>query len=182
MWLSTLQPKEEGCLNTLRQPFLFNFSYPTLLNATMNVTIKTKVPGNYRTVIQQFDRQLFEALAPPVAKMEIVEFTGSKKGDRVHIRFVSPFKVEWISEITEDQITESKAWFTDEGVQLPWPLRYWKHQHIVEKVDEKTSVIIDDITFRGPNWLISLFLYPGILFGFLPRKRIYKNYFSSKQT
>jgi len=33
-----------------------------------------------------FDRQLFEALKPPVGEMEIKEFTGSQKGDKVHIQ------------------------------------------------------------------------------------------------
>ena len=125
----------------------------------------------------RFDRDLFEALAPRQPKMEIVEFTGSKKGDRVHIRFLQPLKVDWVSVITEDEINDAEAYFIDEGVQLPFPLNFWKHQHIVRKITEDTSCIIDDITFRGPNALMTLLLYPAIYLGFYPRKRIYRRYF-----
>ena len=109
--------------------------------------------------------------------MEIVEFTGSRKGDTVHIRFLSPVKVEWVSRITEDAENKTEAYFVDEGVQLPFPLSFWKHKHIVRKITEDTSCIIDDITFKGPNGLVTLLLYPAIFLGFYPRKKIYKAYF-----
>lgn len=143
----------------------------------MNIQLKTKVKGNYREVMRKFDRDLFEALKPSVGEMEIVEFTGSKKGDQVHLRFLSPIKAEWISVITEDGVNEREAYFIDEGVKLPFPLKYWKHKHIVRKIDEKTSYIIDDMTFEGANKMISFLLYPAIYGGFYPRKKIYQAYF-----
>ncbi|MCB0585740.1 MAG: cyclase [Phaeodactylibacter sp.] len=143
----------------------------------MNIKIQTNVKGNYREILARFDRALFEALAPRQPKMEIVEFTGSKKGDRVHIRFLQPLKVDWVSVITEDEISNAEAYFIDEGVQLPFPLTFWRHQHIVRKITDDTSCIIDDITFRGPNVLVTLLLYPAIYLGFYPRKKIYRRYF-----
>jgi len=143
----------------------------------MNIKLKTRVKGNYREIMARFDRSLFEALAPRHGAMEIVEFTGSQKGDRVHIRFLKPLKADWVSVITEDHINEQEAYFTDEGVQLPYPLSFWKHNHIVRKITEGTSEIIDDITFRGANALVTLLLYPFIFLGFYPRKRIYRHYF-----
>lgn len=143
----------------------------------MNVTLRAPVKGNYKKVMAAFDRELFEALKPPQGEMEIVEFTGSKKGDRVHMKFISPIKAEWISNITEDGENEKEAWFVDEGVTLPWPLKTWKHKHIVEKVDEENSVIIDDMTFTGRNGLLTLLLYPAIFIAFYPRKKIYVAYF-----
>ena len=143
----------------------------------MTIQFKTLVKGNYKTVMQQFDRKLFEALKPAVGEMEIVEFTGSKKGDRVHIRFLSPVKAEWISLITEDGENEEEAWFVDEGKKLPFPLAYWRHQHIVKKATEDTCWIIDDIEFKGKNPLLTAILYPGIYAGFAPRKKIYQKYF-----
>lgn len=128
--------------------------------------------------MEAFDRRLFEALKPSVGKMEIVEFTGSKKGDRVHMQFISPVKAEWISDIVEDEVNDTSAWFVDVGVKLPWPLASWRHQHIVEMIDENNSMIIDDITYTGTNFLFTLFLYPALFFGFYPRKKIYKAYFS----
>ena len=143
----------------------------------MNVTLKTPVKGNYKKLISAFDRNLFEALKPPAGVMEIVEFTGSRKGDKVHIRFIKPIKADWISDIVDDQITDDKAWFVDVGTMLPWPLASWTHRHIVEKIDENNSIVIDDMTFTGKNFLFTLLLYPFIFIGFYPRKRIYKQYF-----
>lgn len=111
--------------------------------------------------------------------MEIVAFTGSQKGDTVHIRFVSPIQADWVSKITEHGSNEKEAWFVDEGVQLPFPLGYWKHRHLVRKLTDDTSCIIDDITFRGTNRFLSLLLYPAIYLGFYPRKKIYRRYFGA---
>jgi len=143
----------------------------------MTIVLRTPVKGNYLNVIKAFDKKLFEALKPSVGELEIVKFTGSQKGDIVHIQFLKPIKAEWISEIVEDEITEDKAWFIDEGKLLPWPLASWRHQHIVEKIDENNSMVVDHMTFLGGNFFMTLLLYPAIFFGFYPRKRIYKKFF-----
>jgi ligand-binding SRPBCC domain-containing protein len=109
-----------------------------------------------------------------------VTFTGSKKGDKVHLRFLSPIKAEWISEITEDGENEKEAYFIDEGVKLPFPLSSWKHKHVVRKITENSSYIIDDMTFEGINSFFTLFLYPALYIAFYPRKSIYKSYFKAK--
>ena len=145
----------------------------------MNVTLQSKVKGNYKEVMAAFDRKLFEALKPPVGKMEIVTFTGSEKGDKVHLRFLKPFKAEWISDIVEHGATEQEAWFVDVGTTVPWPLKTWKHKHIVRKVDEQTSIIIDDMSFTGKNTILSLILVPAIFLAFFPRKSVYKRYFEA---
>ena len=143
----------------------------------MNLKLKASVKGNYKNVMAAFDRHLFEALKPPFGKMEIVAFTGSKKGDKVHLKFHSPIKAEWISEITEDEVTNEMASFVDVGIKLPWPLATWKHQHIVEKIDTENSMIIDYITFTASNKVLTLIMFPAIFLGFYPRKKVYKDYF-----
>lgn len=143
----------------------------------MNIRLKTKVDGNYKLVMEQFDRKLFEALKPKHGKMEIVKFTGSKKGDIVHLKFLSPIKTEWISEIVEDGENEKEAFFIDEGIQLPFPISFWKHQHIVQKLTDDSSYIIDDMTFKGVNSLFTLLLYPILYIAFYPRKKVYQSYF-----
>ena len=146
----------------------------------MHIQLKTKVSGNYRDIMRRFDRDLFEALKPKGAKMEIVAFTGSEKGDKVHLRFLSPIKAEWISHITEHGANDEEAYFIDEGVTLPFPLSYWRHKHIVRKITDDTSWIIDDMTFKGKNFLLTLLLYPAIFLGFYPRKKIYRGYFGGR--
>ena len=63
----------------------------------MKIKIKTEVEGNYRNIAAGFDLQLFEYLVPPFTKVKIKEFTGSKKGDRVHVQFIFPtFELSYI--------------------------------------------------------------------------------------
>jgi len=143
----------------------------------MRIKLNTQVQGHYLEVMKRFDRKLFEALLPPVGKTEIVDFTGSETGDKVHLRFITPFKAEWISDITEHGQNEEEAWFVDEGRVLPFGLTYWKHRHIVRKIDDNTSEIIDDITYKASNSLFSLVMYPGLYLSFYPRKPIYRKYF-----
>jgi len=142
-----------------------------------NIILKTKVQGNYLDVMNRFDRDLFEALKPKVGRMDIVKFTGSQKGDVVHLRFLSPIRAEWISEIIDDGADDHEAYFTDIGIQLPYPLKFWKHIHKVQKISHDTSYIIDDMTFQGPNKLITWLLYPALYLAFYPRKWVYRSYF-----
>ena len=146
----------------------------------MNFRLKTRVNGYYEDVMRLFDQELFEALLPKFGRVKIVAFTGSKTGDRVHLRFLSPVRFDWISDITEDGKDHEKAWFVDEGRKLPPGLSFWRHKHIVRRIDDQHSEIIDDITFKGTNPLLTVGLYPAIVIGFLPRKKVYKNYFKRK--
>lgn len=143
----------------------------------MKLFFKTRVQGHYESIMKRFDRDLFEALSPKSAKMEIVEFTGSEKGDRVHVRFTFPIKADWKSDIVEHGSNEKEAWFVDVGTTMPFGLALWHHRHVARYVDETTCEIVDDITFKGKNWLLSLMLYPIFYLGFSPRAGVYKSYF-----
>lgn len=162
---------------------LKRFNHPAcfIVVESMNITLKAVVKGNYKDVMASFDRNLFEALKPSRGEIEIVKFTGSKKGDTVHLRFVKPIRAEWISKIIEDGQNTNRAWFIDRGIKLPWPLATWTHEHIVEKIDEDYSIIIDDMTFTGKNGLLTLVLYPIIYLGFYPRKKVYQSYFGNRE-
>lgn len=143
----------------------------------MKLKLETQVVGNYKEVMQAFDLKLFEVLKPPIGKMEVVEFTGSKKGDKVHLRFISPMKAEWVSDIVEDGVTDSLAYFVDVGVKLPWPLATWQHRHVVKRIDDDHSLIVDDITYTASNGLLTLLMYPALYISFFPRKSVYRSYF-----
>jgi ligand-binding SRPBCC domain-containing protein len=156
---------------------LIEQSAPFISLAHMRFVIQTPVQGNFKAVMTKFDRQLFEALAPKYGKMEIVAFTGSKKGDHVHIRFIQPFKADWISEIVEDYEDSRQSYFIDIGTKLPFGLEFWRHKHCVKHLDDHHAVISDDITFHAKNKLMTVFLYPFLYLAFYPRKSIYKKYF-----
>jgi len=143
----------------------------------MKLRLTAEVDGHYQEVMAKFDRKLFEALKPRYGQMEVEEFTGSKKGDVVRLRFITPIKAIWISDIVEHGSDDYQAYFIDEGRKLPFPLKYWRHKHIVKKVSESRSLIIDDMTFEGHNLLLTLFLYPALYVAFYPRKKVYRKYF-----
>ena len=145
----------------------------------MHIRLETEVDGYYLDVMEGFDLDLFEALKPKVGKMEVVKFTGSKKGDIVSIQFLSPVKAKWVSAITEDGADEQQAYFIDEGIELPFPLKYWQHKHIVKKKTNSKSIIIDDITYKASNGLFTLCMYPALFMSFYPRKKVYKSYFKN---
>lgn len=146
----------------------------------MRFVLRTQVDGHYKEVMNRFDLDLFEALKPKGAKMEIVQFTGSETGDTVELRFLFPLKARWLSKITDHGSDDNQAYFIDEGAVLPFPLRDWKHKHIVEKHSDTQSIIIDDISFSSGYKLIDLLIYLPLLLSFYPRKGVYKKYFAQK--
>jgi ligand-binding SRPBCC domain-containing protein len=145
----------------------------------MNIRFETEVDGYYTAVMHRFDRRLFEALAPPLVPLEILNFTGSKTGDLVHLKFGGPIYTEWISKIIDHGCDEESAFFIDQGTKLPFPLKTWHHRHIVEKIAPNKSKIIDDIDFESYNPVLTALLYPLLYLSFKPRSKIYRDYFST---
>ena len=138
----------------------------------MNITLRSKVNADLKTVYSRFDANLFRYLLPPGA--QLIKFGGSQKGDIVHLKL--PLAGEWISEITEDGQTEDYYYFIDKGRTLPFPLKTWTHKHGLYR-SEKGTIIEDNMTFSTGNVILDLLLYPVLLFSFLPRVWQYKNYF-----
>lgn len=144
----------------------------------MRITIKTKVPQDYRKVFQAFDINLFMKLKPPLIGLNVLRFDGCRKDDEVHVEInILGFRQKWISLITEQQSNENKIYFIDEGVLLPKPLKYWKHTHKIEKSID-SSIIIDDICYKSGNKIVDILLFPAFFMQFFYRKPVYKSYFS----
>jgi ligand-binding SRPBCC domain-containing protein len=143
----------------------------------MNIKISTKVNQSLLKVWEGFNLELFSKLAPPFPPVEVKEFGGCLKGDKVHLElnFIL-FKQDWISDIVEQNRTESEIYFIDEGTKLPFFLRYWKHKHRLVKENEGT-IIIDDITFKTPTILTDYLFYPLMYLQFFYRKPIYRKVF-----
>jgi ligand-binding SRPBCC domain-containing protein len=150
-------------------------------NKVYRIRLSCEVPGYYKEVMDAFDRKLFEALAPAYPPMEVERFTGSKTGDEVTLTFKGPLPMKWVSMITDHGSDSEKAFFIDRGVVLPFGLTYWKHHHIVEKIDAHHSRIIDDMFFSGKNKWRGALLYPALYLAFSARKPKYLKYFRSKR-
>lgn len=144
----------------------------------MRLTVNTKVKGNYKFVMSKFDESLFTKLNPPFPPVKLKRFDGSKKDDQVilELNFIF-FKQNWESLIIYDEITENHALFIDEGIKLPFFLKYWQHHHYVINDDESQSIIKDQITYRTWNKITDWLLIPVFYLQFLYRRPIYKKYF-----
>ena len=140
----------------------------------MNITLRSKVIGDLEVITNRFDADLFRYLLPPGA--QLIEFGGSKKGDIVHLKL--PLAGEWISEITEHKVLENMSSFIDEGRKLPFPLKKWKHKHILHR-SGKNTIIEDNMTFSTGCIITDMLFYPVLLAAVLPRIWQYKSYFNS---
>ncbi len=147
----------------------------------MHLKISTVVESNHLKVKEGFDEELFLKLNPPFPPVKLTKFDGCIKGGQVilELNFIL-FKQRWVSDITYDHTDEKIFEFIDEGVELPFFLKEWKHHHIVNRIDSKKSQIVDDINFKAPFWIMSLLLYPALYLQFLYRKPIYKKLFKNK--
>ncbi|MGB3587455.1 MAG: hypothetical protein WBA23_12990 [Tunicatimonas sp.] len=145
----------------------------------MRLIIRTSVEQDYQSVKQGFTEDLFLKLNPPFPPVQLKRFDGSSKDDIVELELnFLLFRQTWRSLITEDGETELEWYFIDEGVKLPFFLKYWKHHHRVLK-QSSGSQIVDDIHFRSPFWLMDFLLYPVLGLQFLYRKPAYKKVFAT---
>lgn len=139
----------------------------------MNITLKSKVAEELTLVYERFDQHLFRYLLPPGAKL--LAYGGSTKGDIVHLKL--PLAGEWVSEITENGTSVDMYYFIDEGRKLPFPLKKWKHKHVLRRSGNGT-IVEDHMRFSTGTILTDILVYPALFLAFLPRVWQYKIYFN----
>lgn len=147
----------------------------------MKIKLTTSVEQAHDRVFEQFDADLFLALAPPGLKVDLLRFDGCKKGDVVQLQLdFLFFKQVWTSYITESGKGEQECFFVDasSAKDLPFFLRKWEHRHRIVKTVEGTK-IIDAIEYRAPFGL-NFLLYPALWLQFAWRKPIYRRFFKKK--
>jgi ligand-binding SRPBCC domain-containing protein len=143
----------------------------------MQLHLQTAVQQDYLKVFHAFDEQLFRKLAPPYPRLKLLRFDGSEPGDVVEVALKTGIKsFRWTSLITEQGITDTEAYFVDEGQELPPPLRHWRHKHLVTKNGSGATIhdIIDYSTNFHP---LDVLLYPLMLAAFGMRKPVYRKVF-----
>lgn len=143
----------------------------------MKIYLKTEVIQPLEKVVSGFNDSLFMALSPPFPKVILLRFDGSKAGDTVslELNFIL-FKQKWTSQISESNKSEGQFYFIDEGTELPFPLKKWRHKHVI-KSTKNGSIIIDDIDFGTNLLLLDVLIYPFLLLQFIYRKPIYRRIF-----
>lgn len=144
----------------------------------MRIRISTKVKQSYQKVFDGFTKDLFLKLNPPFPPVKLLRFDGCNKDDKVILRlnFIF-FKQIWESLITDNQEKDKEIYFIDEGVKLPFFLKKWKHQHIIQEDENGGAKIVDYIQFKTPFLLSNYIFYPILYLQFLYRKPIYRKVF-----
>ncbi len=146
----------------------------------MRIKLSTTVNRPYLEVKAAFTEDLFMSLNPPFPPVKLLRFDGCTTNDVVslELNFIF-FKQQWVSLITEDLTDSQQFMFVDEGTKLPFFLRQWRHRHQIVKAGNQ-CVIVDDIQYKAPNWLLGALLYPALFLQFLYRKPIYKRLLGKK--
>jgi len=146
----------------------------------MKITIETAVEQSVSDVWEQFDDKLLLKLSPPFPPVKLISF-GQKVGEKVtfELNFFI-LRQLWVSKITDSYLSADESFFIDEGITLPFFLKYWKHKHrIVKDNTTSGSKIIDEIEFRTPTVLTDYIFYPILYLQFLYRKPIYQRVFKT---
>ncbi|NMM46946.1 hypothetical protein [Marinigracilibium pacificum] len=142
----------------------------------MKIVIKTKVESSLADVERKFDRNLFVKLSPLFPKLNLLRFDGIGKGGvtQLLLDFIL-FSQEWVS-INTHSVSSSKGfYFIDVGKKLPFPLKNWRHHHII--YSEESTVIVDRISYSTRSLILDLLMYPAMWLMFYLRKLAYKKYF-----
>jgi len=143
----------------------------------MKILLRTIVDCPFEQVAGNFGRELFEFLLPPRFVATLVNYEGSKPGDKIHLAFKIPWKSDWVSVIKESENGSTYYYFFDEGKKLPFGLKIWRHHHRVMQRTENQTEITDFMYFSTRFWLLDLLAWPVLFASFFPRKRLYKQYF-----
>ena len=145
----------------------------------MKIKIITQVKGDTREIFSRFTRDLFLKLTPPWATVDLKRFDGSRKGDSVQLDVVmlGLIRQRWENYISGHMISENECFFTDEGVIMPPPIRFWRHHHVVRNSGAGCE-IVDDIEYKTGFILLDLLMYPVIWIQFAWRKSVYRKVFN----
>ncbi|ARS36988.1 SRPBCC family protein [Pontibacter actiniarum] len=143
----------------------------------MQLHLRTYVGQDYLQVFNAFDEQLFRKLSPPYPKLKLLRFDGSAPDDVVDVELQAGFKsFRWTSLIVDRKVTDTEAYFVDEGQQLPPPLRLWHHKHLITK-NGSGAIIHDIITYSTGHRALDLLLYPFMKAAFGMRGPVYRREF-----
>ncbi|PKV67276.1 SRPBCC family protein [Pontibacter ramchanderi] len=143
----------------------------------MRLHLQTTVQQDYLSVFHAFDEQLFRKLAPPYPRLKLLRFDGSAPGDVVAVELQTGIRsFRWTSLITAREITDTEAWFVDEGQEVPPPLRSWRHKHLVTQ-HGNGAVIHDIIDYSTGHKVLDIILYPLMRATFGMRGPVYRKVF-----
>lgn len=125
-------------------------------------------------VYRVFNYDLLWALSPPFAKPRAVLYEGNRPGHRMVFGLVTPLGTKhWAGRVTEEGHTANEIYFVDEGEQMPFGLRLWRHKHRMIRNGAGT-LLRDEVRFETRNPLFTALLFPVLYAQFIYRKPRYE--------
>ena len=152
----------------------------------MKFNLVTQVAGNHREVFRRFDKELLLKLTPPGMKAELKRYdepTAVGSVVELNVTMLGLIKQEWENDITDYEENDAECYFVDEGRKLPWPLKSWRHKHLIRKAKTDAGMecveIVDDIEYTAGGW--TPFIHPVVWLQFAYRKPLYRKFFGKAQ-
>ncbi len=140
----------------------------------------TSVAANFEELESRFDRSLLEKLLAPGLPVTIERFDGLADGDELHVVFgEGRFKGKWISRIQENDRNPSEWSYVDVGIELPPPLKSWRHKHRLLKRPAGGTFIRDEIEFSTGSALTDAAAFPVLYALFASRGPVYRRMFGT---
>lgn len=149
------------------------------VRTSMRLLIKTRVSGNYQKVFAGFDESLLLKLTPPGMKLRLVKADPPDQvggGIHLHVTVLGIIRQEWKNDFHSHEIKENECHFVDVGRLMPFPFKYWRHDHRVQR-DGDNARIVDDITYRCRLKLLEWLVFPIVWLQFRYRRPIYRRHF-----
>ena len=145
----------------------------------LSFTLSSPVKAPLSHIKEHFTSDLLLKLSPPFPQVSLERFDGCKKDDQVILKInLLLMKLTWSSLITAENDTPEEWYLVDEGVDMPFGLRFWRHQHRVIEVNPLHSLIIDEISFDTGMTFLNYLLFPFLWGMIFYRKPLYKKYLS----
>ncbi len=146
----------------------------------MRFQILTRVQGSHRDVFLKFDHSLLTQLTPPGIRMELLHAQEpSEPGAYIQLRvtILGIIRQNWENAFSHYALGELECHFVDEGRVMPFPIRYWRHDHRVLADGAHHAIINDDVTFKTGFFLLDWIMYPILWMQFRFRQPIYRRVF-----
>lgn len=140
----------------------------------------TSVAADFEELESRFDRDLLEKLLAPGLPVKIERFDGLSDGDELHIVFGDGrFSGKWVSRIQENERSRNEWSYVDIGIELPQPLKTWRHKHRLLKRPAGGTFIRDEIEFTTGRMLSDAAVFPVLYALFASRGPVYRKMFGA---
>jgi hypothetical protein len=150
----------------------------------MNLTLTIALPvSGAQAFAALADSALFDYIKPKFPPTKVLVYDGIAAGQPIAFEInVLGWRQTWRGHIAEHHEPpaadpQGERWFVDVGLQLPFPLKQWRHRHLVRSTGPSSCQIVEQIAFSCGVPALDFLLWPGLYFTFWPRIWLYKRWF-----